>query len=41
MRRENITKNLDRIDELLLLIRARMAAMLRDGRLAYRNKQEM
>ena len=31
MRQENILKNLDRIDELLLLVRARMAAMMRDG----------
>ena len=28
---ESITKNLDRIDELLLLVRARMAAIMRDG----------
>ena len=31
MRQENILKNLDRIDELLLLVRARMAAMMQDG----------
>ena len=31
MRRENILNNLDRIDKLLLLVRARMAAMMQDG----------
>ena len=31
MRRENILNNLDRIDKLLLLFRARMAAMMQDG----------
>ena len=31
MRKENILKNLDRIDELLPLVRARMATMMRDG----------
>jgi hypothetical protein len=31
MRQENVLKNQTRIDECLLLIRARMEAMLRDG----------